>query len=275
MVQAENVDAVEFLRDGRGGVTVLLNGYPQSYVNLSDPEHLAFEYVQHLAAVITATQPEAPARLAVTHVGGAGLTLPRWLEHTRPGSPQVVLEPDAALTERVRRELPLARRHRVRVRPEGGREGIRHLRDDSADVVVVDAFAGGQVPAELTTVEFLRDAARVLRPRGLLLLNTADEPGLRHAARVLAGAVQAFGQVALVATHDVLKGRRFGNAVIAASSGPLDTDEMVRQAARSAFPTGVRSGGELARLVAGARPLTDADGVTSPPAPDPSGWRLL
>jgi hypothetical protein len=34
--------------------------------------------------------------LAVTHVGGAGLTLARYVQHTRPGSPQIVLEPDTA-----------------------------------------------------------------------------------------------------------------------------------------------------------------------------------
>jgi spermidine synthase len=279
------MDAVEFVRDLRGGITVVVGGQPQSYVDPSDPGHLAFEYVQHLAAVITATQPEAPARLAVTHIGGAGLTLARWLEHTRPGSPQVVHEPDAALTQRVRQELPLRRGHRIRVRAKGGREGLGDLRDASADVVVIDAFVGGRVPAELMTMECLREVARVLRPGGLLLLNTADEPGLRHTARVLAGVIGVFGRavapprhitdhVALVAMHDVLKGRRFGNAVVAASAAPLDIEEMARQVARCAFPTAVRSGAELARLVAGARPLTDADGIPSPEAPDPAGWRV-
>ena len=37
--------------------------------------------------------------VAVSHVGGAAMTLPRYVAHTRPGSPQIVLEPDAALTE--------------------------------------------------------------------------------------------------------------------------------------------------------------------------------
>src|SRR5690606_564732 len=98
---------------------------------------------------IDVCSPPAPAPLAVTHVGGAGLTLPRWVEATRPGSPQIVLEPDAGLTELVRRELPLPRRHRIRVRAQDGLTGVRALGTDSADVVVSDAYAEGRIPAEL------------------------------------------------------------------------------------------------------------------------------
>src|SRR5215204_5077645 len=121
--------AAVFERDG-SLVTVLLDGYPQSAVDLDDPQHLDFEYVQHLALCIDTLAAGGPLR--VTHVGGAGLTLARWVHATRPGSPQVVLEPDAALTEAVRRELPLPRRHRIRVRPVDGLAGIAALRDGSA-----------------------------------------------------------------------------------------------------------------------------------------------
>ncbi|MGB3827504.1 MAG: hypothetical protein WA962_01900, partial [Ornithinimicrobium sp.] len=139
--------AFTFERDDTGGVTVHLDGHPQSYVHPADPGLLAFEYVQHLAIAIDAL---AEGPLAVTHVGGAGLTLPRYVEHTRPGSAQIVLEPDAALTEAVRREIPLPRRHRIRVRPVDGAHGVLALRPDSADLIVVDAFAAGRVPGELT-----------------------------------------------------------------------------------------------------------------------------
>ncbi len=81
------------------------------------------------------------------HVGGAGLTLPRYVAATRPGSWQVVLEPDAALTARVRAELPLPRRSGIRVRAQDGRTGLAAVRDDAVDLVVVDAFDDGEVPA--------------------------------------------------------------------------------------------------------------------------------
>jgi spermidine synthase len=257
--------------DGRGGVTVMLDGSPQSYVDLRDPGHLAFEYVQHIAAVVDTL---APGPLGVTHVGGAGLTLARYVNAERPGSTQIVLEPDEALTEAVRRDLPLPRRHRIRVRPVDGLRGVAGLSDAGADVVVLDAYAGGRVPAELTTLEFLRDVRRVLRPSGVALLNVADEPGLRFVARVVASAREAFGSVALIATHEVLKGKRFGNTVVVASAAPLDLPVLRRKVAAMPFPTGLRADPELRRQLGTPAPWTVADSSPSPPPPPLKGWRL-
>lgn len=263
---------VELVRDDRGGVTVMMEGSPQSHVQLDDPQLLAFEYVAHLALVVD-TLPVGP--LAVTHIGGAGLTLARYVSHTRPGSPQIVLEPDAALTGVVRRELPLPRGHRIRVRPVDGLSGAGALADASADVSILDAYAAGQVPAELTTTAYLGDLGRVLRPDGLLLLNLADEPGLRYVARVLASltASGCYGEMVVVATQEVLKGRRFGNAVVAAGRGPLDLVAIRRRVARSPFPTGVRVGAEVERIAAGARPFTGEDAMASPAPPAVGTWR--
>ncbi|EWT00932.1 spermidine synthase [Intrasporangium oryzae NRRL B-24470] len=263
-------DRVSFEWDERGGVTVVMDGQPQSHVQPDDPTVLVFEYVQHLALAID-TLPPGP--LAVTHVGGAGLTLPRWVEATRPGSPQIILEPDAGLTELVRREIPLPRRHRIRVRPVDGLTGVRALADDSADVVVTDAYAAGRVPAELASAAYVLDVARVLRPNGLALWNLADEPGMRWAARVLATIRLHLPHVALVATHEVLKGRRFGNAVAVASHAPLPLERLRRDVARAPLPTGLREDAQLARLGGGAKPFGD-EGEQSPPPPDAKGWRV-
>jgi len=307
---------VRFEADDRGGVTVVRDGHPQSHVCLTDPEWLAFDYVARLALAIDAAAPEpAPGVLRVTHVGGAGMTLARWVQATRPGSPQIVLEPDVALTEAVRAHLPLPRGHRIRVRAETGRDGVAGLRDASADVVVLDAYADGRVPADLVSVEFFEQVCRVLTPGGLLAANLADEPGLRHTARVVAGIMRAgLGDVALVASHEVLKGRRFGNVVVAARRGPCSAGaatpaevatpggdaspggasttgaaaatggdasrgarlgELLRRPVASAsLPTGIRAGGEVRRWLAGALPFTDGDALPSPEPPPLGSWRV-
>ncbi len=264
-----STDHVSLQWDERGGVTVHMDGSPQSHVQPDDPTVLVFEYVQHLALAID-TLPAGALR--VTHVGGAGLTLPRYVEATRPGSPQIVLEPDEALTALVRKEIPLPRRHHIRVRPVGGMEGVRALGEASADVVVTDAYAGGRVPAELVSAAYVGQVARVLGPTGTALWNLADEPGMRWVARVVATVQDRLPNVAMIATHEVLKGKRFGNSVVVASAAPLRLEQLRREVARASLPTGLREGAPLTRMVAGARPFDDI-GAPSPAPPESGTWR--
>ena len=188
------------------------------------------------------------------------------------GSPQIVLEPDEALTELVRREVPLPRRHRIRVRPVDGLTGVRALKDESADVVVTDAYAGGRVPGELVGTAYAREVARVLKPTGLALWNLADEPGMRWVARVVATMSAALPHVAVIATHEVLKGRRFGNSVLLASASPLPVETLRREVARAHLPTGMREDTALTKLVAGAKPFEEK-GMQSPSPPEAGKWR--
>ncbi|MBK9102175.1 MAG: fused MFS/spermidine synthase [Austwickia sp.] len=255
--------------------TVVVDGHPQSHVNLHDPTDLGFEYLLQLAVVLDTLDPHPPAPLSVTHIGGAGLSLPRFLAVRRPGSPQIVLEPDETVTAIVRRELPLPRGHRIRVRPTDGRSGLAGLKDGSARVVVLDAYHQGRVPAELTTAEAFTGYARVVGPDGLLLANLADEPGLSYVARVAAAARGAgFPSLLLIGNHEILKGRRFGNVVLAASASALDDQAVATALARRALGAGLRDVAATARWARSARAFTDDDCAPSPPAPDPGRWRV-
>ncbi|MGB0191567.1 MAG: spermidine synthase, partial [Nocardioides sp.] len=116
-----------------GGHVVLVDGRAQSHVDLADPTRLAFDYVRRMGDVIDALgDPGAPVR--AIHVGGAGMTLPRYLAATRPGSRQTVLEPDEELTALVRRDIPLPPRSGIKVRPVDGRAGLVDLPDGRADL---------------------------------------------------------------------------------------------------------------------------------------------
>lgn len=259
-------------RDQHGGVTLWVDDFPQSHVDPADPGLLAFEYLAHLGT-ITDTLAPAGERLRVTHIGGGALTLPRYVEHTRPGSPQIVLEPAESVTELVRRELPLPRGHRIRVRPVDGRRGLADIASASADLVVLDAFAEGSVPAELTSAEAVGELRRVLAAGGAAALNLPDDPARRYLTRVLATLAAAFGELAIIATHDVLKGRRFGNYVVLAGD-ILPIAELAAGVARSPFPSGVWGPPRCRLLAASASPLTDADALASPAPPEARGWRV-
>lgn len=244
-------------------------GTPQSHVDLEDPTHLHFEYIGRMAAVIDQLRlPGQP--LTAVHLGGGALTIPRYVAHTRPGSRQQVIELEQALVDLVRTNLPLPRGAQIRVRIGDARAGLARLPEaltGNVDLLVSDVYAGAQTPAHLTTVEFYREAARLLAADGVLLVNVADGAGLAFARRQVATVREVLPEIALLAEVQTLKGRRFGNLVIAASAAPLPTTWLPRLMAAGPHPAKVATGAELEEFVRGAVPATDA---TATPSPKPA-----
>ncbi|APZ35310.1 spermine synthase [Microbacterium aurum] len=249
-----------------GGYELDVAGTPQSHVDLDDPTHLHFEYVARMAAVIDRLRmPGQP--LTAIHLGAGALTLPRYVEHTRPGSRQQVIELEQPLVDLVRAELPLPRGAQVRVRIGDARDVAARLPaglQGAADLVVSDVFAGSQTPAHLTTVEYFRVLAGLLAPDGVLLVNVADGAGLAFARREVATVRAVLPEVIVLAEVQTLKCRRFGNLVIAASAAPLPTEWLPRLMAAGPHPAKVAQGAEIDEFVRGASVATDADATASP-----------
>jgi hypothetical protein len=235
----------------------------QSYVDLDDPLRLEFDYMQRLVDVLDSVA-ERPQRLRFVHIGGAAMTLARYVAATRPTSVQIVLEPDIELTAFVRRHLPLPVRSGIKVRGTDGRHGIAELRDGYADLIIIDAFVGARVPADLTTVEFLVDVRRALNDHGVVMINLTDRAPLAYARRVLAGLSQNFRHILLCAESSTLKGRRFGNVIIAGGVRPLPYTTIAERAGRSPFPYRVLRGARLCQLLADSVPFRDEDAQQSP-----------
>lgn len=250
--------------DRASGHTLLIDGAPQSHVDLADPTHLEFEYIRRMAAAIDLVAAPGAA-LRVLHLGGGALTLPRYVAATRPGSPQRVVEIDGPLVELVRRVLPVDPRAKLRVRVGDAREAVRGTRDGGYDLVVLDVFAGSRTPAHLASVEFMHDVARVLTPGGRLVANVADGPPLRYARAQVATIRAALPEACLVADAGVLRGRRFGNLVVVAGRTALPVAALARRAAGDWFPGRVET--DLDRFTGGAAPVTDAAAVPSPEPP--------
>jgi len=97
----------------------------------------------------------------------------------------------------------------------------------------------------------------------------ADGAPLAHARAQVATARAVFRDVCLIADPGVLRGRRFGNLVLAASAAPLPVTALTRLAASDPMPGRALSGEDLVRFAAGAKPVSDADARPSPvPPPD-------
>lgn len=244
-----------------------VDGAPQSYVDLDEPTHLEFEYARRLGHVLD-VMAEAGRALDAVHLGGGALTLPRYVAATRPGSRQDVVEADAALLELVVEHLPLPADSGVALHATDARAWLETAPADHADVLIADVFGGSRVPAHLTTLAYAREAERVLRPGGVYLANLADAAPFGFLRSQLATFAEYFTELALIAEPGVLRGRRFGNAVLVASHRPLDTAALARRTAADAFPARVEHGAAVREFIAGARPVEDADAVPSPEPPD-------
>lgn len=252
--------------DRPGSWIVRIGTTDQSHVDPERPTLLEFDYMQRMAEAIDA-YGEPGERIRVVHIGGAGMSLARYVAATRPTSAQIVLEPDVALTQEVREKAPLPRQSGIKVRPVDGRAGIAAMPADYADIVILDAFAGARVPAELTTLEFFADVRRILVEGGLFLANVTDAGTLDWARRAAAGVAATWPYAAVSAEPSTWRGRRFGNVLLYGSSVPVPTRLLARAAAGAVFAYRIVDGPDLVAWLSGARPFTDADAQASPEPP--------
>ncbi|WP_108719679.1 spermidine synthase [Miniimonas sp. S16] len=238
-------------------VMVYVNGVESSYIDLADPGHLEFEYMQQMRlAMADLLEPSSTAR--VLHLGGAACAFARAIHHQAPHTSQLVVELDGELARLSRDWFDLPRAPRLRIRTAEARAAVASLQPDSWDAVVRDAFAGARVPSHLTTVEFLEQLAAILRPGGRYLGNLVDSPPLPIARREVATAREVFAHVALAVEPPILKARRFGNLVVIAGDTPPDAG-LARELLGLPAPVRLVTGRELDDFVGTSAPLRDVE----------------
>jgi MFS family permease len=203
-----------------GGYSLVLDDGFQSFVDPDDPRRLEYAYTRWIGDAIDSLGPQG-APLDGVFIGGGGLTLPRWLDATRPGSRAQVLEVDSDLVDFVENRLDLRESDRFRVHIGDARMSMRDLRSNSADVVVGDAFSAHSVPWHLTTSEWASEVKRVLKPGGIYAMNVIDLPPLELLKAESATLLDAFADVRMIAYVDGGGRPLGGNAVLLASDRPM------------------------------------------------------
>lgn len=250
-----------------GAVQLVVDGTPQSHVNLRDPSELFFEYVRRIGHVIDLFRPQGRP-ISALHLGGGAFTLPRYIEATRPGSRQQVIELEGALVDLVREAAPLPKRASIRVRRGDARDVVAKLPEGmrgAMDLIVVDIFAGARTPAHVSSVEFYELLRPLLTPDGVVVVNAADGAGLPVVRGQAATLDRLFTSAVAIAEPQVLKGRRFGNVVFVASDADLEALEWLpRLLAGGPHPARMLVGCEFAEWVRGTAAVTDATAVDSP-----------
>ena len=232
--------------DRAGGRTLVLDDLRHSYVVEGDPTHLEFWYTRRFAETIDLVDASGP--IDVVHIGGGAMTVPGWLQATRPDSRQVVFEIDEELIDLVVDEFDrdVGPGTGIDVVAGDGRISLADRPDDSADVVVGDAFGSRAVPWHLATIEFVDDIERVLRPDGIYVLNLIDGPAQDFLAAQARTIGEAFDHVEIVLGPSAAEGG-LGNSVIVASDDPVNALD----------PDGGRIVDDIDAFVGGARVLTD------------------
>jgi spermidine synthase len=238
------------------GRILYLDTARHSYVDLQDPEYLQFEYVRAIASV-SDVLGDGGAPLSALHVGGGGLTLPRYLAEVRPGTDSLVLEVDPGVVAIDREQLELETSDRLRVRVVDGRVGLADERAGDRDLVVGDAFGGVSVPWHLTTTEYIEELRRVLRPEGVYAVNIIDYHPLGFARAEVATLRRVFDHVALAADASSLSSSGGGNLVAIASDSPIDKAAVERSFAEQHLAWDVMDGDRLTEWTDGAAVLTD------------------
>lgn len=245
----------------RGGWTLLVEEVQQSYVDVNDPTHLAFEYMRMIAAVVDAVAAGGEP-MRVLHLGGGALTLPRYVAATRPGAQQLVVERDARLVALVERMLPLPTDANIRIRIGDARETVASLADERFDLVIGDVYHAAQIDPSVCDSAFVADIARVLRPDGVYAVNVADMGPLSLSRGYATTLRTSFADLCMLVRPELLRGRRHGNVVLAAAKRPdrLPLARLAAAAARDRRPYRLVSGTGLETLMAGVESAETVNG---------------
>lgn len=283
-------------RPGRFELSV--DGIPQSVVSMTDPTFLEYEYIQHIArAMDAAAEPDAP--LFTVHLGAGALTLARYVEATRAGSRQLVVEFEPALYEAVIAALPLPPGADVRVifgdartvadaalpneMPSPVTSSPSPALDDAAtgrtavdtdwvdaSFTVVDLWDAAIIRHRVASQEFYRRVAARSAAAAVVAVNLLDGHPFEYSRRQAATLSTVFDHVAVVldAEPEDEEGP-LGNVVIFASDDLLaivTTPDLLGTPRPHLLHDG-----PLTSWIGEARIMTDADGTDSPD-PDDAIW---
>jgi len=255
-----------------------VDGIPQSVVSLADPRSLEYPYIRHIARAIDAEGP-AGEPLFTVHLGAGALTLPRYVQVTRPGSPQLVVEFEPDLYSAMIAALPMPADHRLEVRfgdaravadeplePEQSAElGIAWR---EARFTVVDLWDAAVIHRRVASLEFYRRVAARSAADGVVAVNLLDGSPFEYSRRATATLRAVFTNVAVVLDFDPADAEGpLGNVVILASDAPLAA---VSHPQLFGAPTPfLLHDDALDAWIDGAAIMTDADGTDSPDPDDP------
>ena len=209
---------------------LVLDHLIHSINDVNDPSYLDYEYIRIYEEVVRWHSGRQGKPFRSLFIGGGGYTFPRFLEATYPGASMDVVEIDPEVTKAAYRFLGVPGDTKIRSFNEDGRWFVMNSRDKgSYDFIFGDAFNDISIPYHLTTLEFNRMCAQLLKPDGVLMTNLIDsfEKGLFMPAYIKTlEEVFGKGRVHLLTIRPECRG--ISTCVVVASKKDLNLDDFVR-----------------------------------------------
>jgi spermidine synthase len=252
---------------------LMVDGIHQSLWDTRTQENYS-EYIRALELGALASHGDRALVIGV----GAG-TLPVILERYH-GMVADSVDINPAVVDAARRFFAFKTEGRTTI--EDGRTFIQRCPAASYDLVVLDTFNGDAIPYHLLTREFFTEVARVLRPNGVVGVNTVGLRGkggvsgdIRAVAATLAAAVPRMRAFALTPPREADDAEDLENVVIFGSRGPLDPGppEGWRAGSRDVLARAVRQELDAAAIGGGLVLTDDYNPIDFLHAPTAREWR--
>ena len=151
--------------DRPSGRLLVLDDLRHAYVDLDDPTYLEFSYTQLLGDVADVVRARRASRSTPCTSAAAASRSPATSRPPVPGPTASCSSSTPVSSTLAEDELGLRLGPTLRTVTGDARVNLRDVPDDSADLVVGDAFGGRAVPWHLTTTEFVEDIRRVAARR--------------------------------------------------------------------------------------------------------------
>ncbi len=179
-----------------GGVKLLvLDRRVHGAVKIDDPIYQHLQYTKVITQVIDAIKKES---LNAIHIGGGAFVVPRYISAISSASKNVTYEIDPILVEVGEKEFGLIVDANNVIEVGDARVSLSKEKDNTADLVVGDAFSSKAVPWHLTTSEFISDIKRVLTDDGVYVMNMIDVEGGEFISAELNTLSEHFNNIKLV-----------------------------------------------------------------------------
>lgn len=213
-----------------GFIRVLsFDGHRQSSMYLDSPFDTAFEYPSYFHIVL-AIDPDASRALAIG-LGGGTVVKRMWRDYRDMHVDAVEMDPD--VVDVARRYFALPDDERIRVFVGEGRSFLESSRDDY-DIVIVDAFDGDVIPAQLADRGFMQTLRARMSAGGAVAYNfmgALEGEASGPFAKLHATLSEAWRHVWVFAVDEGVEDDDLTNLVLVSSDAPVTTDVLLRRIA--------------------------------------------